>query len=204
MEVEISEKTLNEVQAAVADIKNGYKQVLVTSINKTITTTKVQATARIGNELNLKAARIKQDFVLQKANFGKLSGAVIATGEPVGLINFGANQIQKGVTVKVLRASPRSLLKHAFITTGRKGQGQHVFWRKNRVAGKKFPVGKKSTAPWPKFGAKYRGPVERLTGPRIEDIFAQAKVLDPVTIQANHLFLSNVDEKISEIIRRHA
>ncbi len=207
MEVEVSKTMLDDVKAAMSDIKNGYKNVLVTSINKTITTTKVQATARIGNEINLKAGRIKKNLTVQKANYSKINGALISKGEPIGLINFGATHVLKGVTVKVLRAESRSLLKHAYIATGRGSTVQHVFWRKNQnkmPAAKKFPVGKKSSAPWPKFGDKYRMPTVRLTGPRIEDIFAKQKVLEPVMILANHLFLSNVDTKISDILRRQA
>ena len=207
MEVEVSESMLNEVKAVMSDIKNGYKNVLVTSINKTLTTTKVQSAARIGNEINLKAARIKQNLTVQKANYAKISGALVSKGEPIGLINFGARSVLKGVTVQVLRAEPRGLLKHAYIATGRGSTKQHVFWRADRnkmPAAKKFPVGKKSKAPWPSFGDKYRMPAERLTGPRIEDIFAKNKVMEPVMIQANHLFLANVDAKITDVLRRHA
>jgi hypothetical protein len=50
---------------------------------------------------------------------------------------------------------------------------------------------------------EYRLHLERLTGPRIEDIFATPKVLDPVTIQAQHVYLLNVENKIDEILRRH-
>lgn len=206
MEVQINQADMNHVKSMVADIKNGYKKVLVTSINKTLTTAKVQATARIGNELNLKAARIKQDFTIQKANYSKISGALLATGEPVGLVNFAARQVQKGVSVKVLKSSSRMILKHAYIASGKKSTGQHVFWRAGRAkmpAPKKFKTGKKSMAAWPRFGDKYRAPAERLTGPRIEDIFAQPKVLDPVSIQANHIYALNVEKKIEEVLRRH-
>ncbi len=207
MEIELNKRMFNEVKAAMSEIKNGYKKVLVTSINKTLTTTKVQATARIGNELNLKAGRIKQNLSIQKANYDKISGALISQGEPIGLINFSASSVAKGVTVKVLRSESRSLLKHAYIATGRRSTKQHVFWRKDRdkmPQAKKFPVGKKSGSPWPRFGEKYRLPAVRLTGPRIEDIFANKKVFDPVSIQANHLFLVNVDNKITDILRRVA
>ena len=215
MEVEVSKAMFDEVKAAVADIRNGYKNVLVTSINKTAGTAKVQIAARVGNEINLKAARIKENLTVQKANYSKMSGAVVSKGEPIGLINFGARDSVKGVSVQVLKSSSRTLLKHAFIAkgTGRsisRSTGEvkyHVFWRKGRdkmPAAKRFPVGKKSNAPWPKFGDKYRFKIKRLTGPRIEDIFGKDKVLEPVMIQANHLFLRNVDSKITDILRRHA
>jgi len=209
MEINISKSQIKNIHALVADIKNGAKKVLVTSINKTLFTVKVQAVARIGNEINLKAGRIKQDFKIEKANYSKISGAVTAAGKPVGLVNFGARQVQKGVSVKVLRSGSRTLLKHAYIATGRgKGNGKtHIFWRAGRnkmPQAKRFTVGHRAKAFWDRIGDQYRIPVERKTGPRIEDIFVKPKVMDPVMTQANHLFLKNMDTKITEILRRHA
>lgn len=200
--VQINQADVAKVQALLGDLKDKYKSVMTTSINKTLTTARTQATARIANEINLKSSRIKQDFSIKKANFGDISGSLKATGEPVGLINFGANQTQKGVSVKVLKSSSRSLIKHAYIAA--RGSKEHVYWRKNRMPGAgKWPVGKKTNINWRNVAPKFKLPVERLTGPRIEDIFAKPKVLDPVTIQAQHVYLLNVENKIDEIIRRH-
>ena len=204
-DIDFDMAALKDVKAMVSGIKNGYKKAVVTAINKTVATTKVQAKARIGNELNLKASRIEKDLSVQKANYSKISGAVIAKGEPVGLINFSARQTQKGTSIKVLRSSPRTLLKHAYIATGRgTSTKEHVFWRKTRMLGKKFPVGKISKAAWPKLPEKFRMPAERLTGPRIEDIFAKTKVISPLTIQANFLLLKNTDIAVTKIIQGYA
>ncbi len=221
LSVKVDEATLDKVKSAMAGIKNGYVNVLVTSINKTMTTVKTQATARIGNDLNLKASRIKEDFTIIKADYSNPSGAIVATGEPVGLINFGASQTKKGVTVKVKRSGSRSLLKHAFIAKGRGASKakdgttkEHVWWREGQDQQdppKLHMQGKISKAAWPRFGIQYhpkfseeyRFPLSRRTGPRIEDILSKNYVLDPVTIQANHLFLSNVDKKIDEVLRRY-
>jgi hypothetical protein len=202
-QVKIDQVAMDEVKSMLGEFGEKYKSVMVTSINKTLGTAQTQAVARIGNELNLTAARIKEDFYQDKANYSKIAGGVIAKGEPVGLIQFGANQTLKGVSVKVLRANPRTLLKHAFIAA--RGTKEHVFWRQNRMPGTgKWPVGVKTSVRWDAVAPKYRIPLERLTGPRIEDIYAQPKVFDPVTIQANHVYLQNVEEKVKEIIRRYA
>jgi len=202
--IEINELQVENIQALLGDLKDKYKTVVVTAINKTIKTTQTQATARIGNELSLKAARIKQDFTQQKANYNKLSGALIAKGEPVGLVQFAAKQTQKGVTVKVLRSSSRELVPHAFIAA--RGTKDHVFWRStprsSHPAARRFPVGKRSRASWARMPVDMRRPLSRLTGPRIEDIFAKPQVFDPVSIQAQHVFLQNVDKKINDVIRR--
>jgi hypothetical protein len=203
--VTINQADIAKVQALLGDLKDKYKSVMTTSINKTLTTARTQATARIGNELNLKASRIKEDFTIQKANFGNISGALVAKGAPVGLINFSASQTMKGVSVKVLRSSSRTVIKHAYIGSKKGQTKQHVYWRKNRMPGTgRWPVGKKARAAWDTVAPVYRRPVERLTGPRIEDIFANPKVFDPVSIQAQHVYLQNVDAKIDDILRRHS
>jgi len=224
--VTVNQADVAKVKALLGDLKDKYKNVMATSINKTLTTAKTQAAARINNELNLKSSRIKDDFRINKASHNNLSGALISSGKPVGLIQFGARQTAKGVTVKVKRSSSRSLLRHAFIAKG-KGDSiskkdetvkKHVFWRggnrKALPAPKRFPMGRIAPkAPWnrmPEKDNKYRavGPghrlrIERKTGPRIEDIFAKPKVLNPIAIQAQHVYLLNIEKKIDEIIRRH-
>jgi hypothetical protein len=203
--VTINQADIAKVQALLGDLKDKYKSVMTTSINKTLATAKTQATARIANEINLKSSRIKEDFSIKKANFGDISGSLKATGKPVGLVNFGANQTQKGVSVKVLKSGSRSVVKHAFIAA--RGSKEHVYWRstpRSQIpAAKRYLPGKRHSAPWAKMGKDIRLPVERLTGPRIEDIYAKPKVLGPVTIQAQHVYLLNVENKIDEILRRH-
>jgi hypothetical protein len=201
--VQINQADVTAVRNMLGDLADKYKSVMTTSINKTLTTARTQATARIANEINLKSSRIKKDFSIKKANYGDISGSLKATGEPVGLINFGANQTQRGVSVKVLKSSSRALIKHAYIAA--RGSKEHVYWRKNRMHGTgKWPVGKKAVANWSAIAPRFKRPVERLTGPRIEDIFAKSEVLDPVTIQAQHVYLLNVENKIDEVIRRHS
>lgn len=199
IEISLKKETLDAAHEAVSAIKNGYSNVLVTAINATITTMNVQVKARIGNELNLKASRIAQDLTLKKASYDDPNGSIVATGSPVGLINFGANQTNTGVTVKVKRSSARSLLKHAFIAK------DHVWWRDRDgiPEPKKFATGKKTKVNWNKIPHNIKFPVYRLTGPRIEDILGQDKVIDPITTQANTLLLSNVGKKVDDLLRRH-
>jgi len=208
MAINIDTSALEQVHDLVRGIQDGYKKVLVGAINTTATTVKVQAVARIGNKLNLKAARIKKDFTIVKANYSSLSGAVKAAGEPVGLASYGAKQTQKGVSVKIFQEGGRILLRHAYIAKGRGGLF-HVWWRDTPRSSlptpKRFPVGKIAPrAPWSKFGEdeEYTKPIERLNGPRIEDIYARMDVLEPIETQAAHLFVQNVGKKTDEVLRR--
>lgn len=203
--VQISQADVTAVRNMLGDLADKYKSVMTTSINKTLTTAKTQAAARVGNKVTLKAARIKPDFTIKKANYSDISGslrALDAQENRVGLIQYGAKQTLKGVTTKILRDKNRFLIPHAFIA-GR-GSKEHVFWRKNRAPDKnKWPSGKKVNARWDSIPKDMRRPLSRRTGPSVAYWFSKPDIFDPVSIQAQHVYLINVENKIDEILRRH-
>jgi hypothetical protein len=203
--VQINPADVASVRYLLGDLADKYKSVMTTSINKTLTTAKTQAAARVGNKVNLKAARIKEDFFVKKANYSDISGslrAFDAKTNRIGLIQYGARQTLKGVTVQIKKDVKRFLIPHAFIA--RRGTAEHVFWRRNRMPGTgKWPVGKKASAHWSSVGTEYRRPLSRRTGPSVAYWFSKPDIFEPVSIQAQHVYLLNVESKIDEIIRRH-
>lgn len=183
--IEINDSDVAQVKRLLADIKNGAKKALVTAINKTVTTTKVQVKKKLGQQINLKASRINEDLSISKANYTDISGSVSAKGEPVGLINFAGKQLKAGTKVKVYKAGTAKMLKHAFKATT-KGK-EHLWWRSSGSDGRL--VG--------------RLPVERLTGPRIEDVLAKPEIIEPIQKEAGDLLAKNIDNAVVDILRRH-
>jgi hypothetical protein len=204
--VRIDQVAVGEVKRLMGEFADKYKAVLTTSINKTLTTAKTQAAARVGNKANLKAARIKEDFLVDKANYAKLYGGLYAKDADenrIGLIQYGARQTMKGVTVQILKSKPRFLIPHAFIA--KRGTKEHVFWRKKRTPDKnKWPSGKKINVRWDSINPDIRRPLSRRRGPSVAYWFGKPDVFEPVSIQAQHVYLLNVDAKIKEIIYRYA
>lgn len=196
--VSISDRDMAGIRDMLSDISKGAEKAVSLAINKTISTTKTQITKKLGETLNLKAARIKEDIQPDKATTKKLHGSIVVKGEPVGLINFAGSQLKTGVKVKVLKAGTAKLLKHAFIKTVR-GK-EHLFWRK--YDGVRKPV--KQNFKYAALPKKYKIPVERLTGPRIEDILAKDEILNPINQDAANLLLENTDKAVLEILRRHS
>lgn len=106
---------------------------------------------------NIKASAIKRSFTIDRATPSKLSVTLRATGAPIGLINYGAVQTKKGVTVRVKNG--RKTLKHAFIATmpnGHKGVFERVGTGHKKVT---------------KDGRAYMSglPIRELFGPAIPD-----------------------------------
>jgi hypothetical protein len=202
-ELEINEAHWQDVVNTLAGIKNGAETVLKEAINRTLSTVQTQAVARIGNELNLSAARIKKDFWIKNATIARIGGGVYAAGAPVGLVSFGAVENMSGVKVKVKRASGYEIIKHTFIATTKHpkaGDVKNVYWRQWN----KFRTRWNINMAYGRLPIEYRLKVERRSGPRIEDIYASLPVFEPVTVQAQTVFLKRVDEEITELFRRIA
>lgn len=196
LSVEISGADKASISRMLVGIKNGVPRTLAGAINKTIKTTQVQAVKKIGAELNLKAARIKKDFTQEKATWAVPRGALVAEGDPVGLINYGANEVKAGVSVKVKKTEARVILKGAFKAS--RGTKKHVYRRdyhKNKmpvVAGRKYGA----------MPAKYRLPMQRLTGPRIEDIYAKPVIYSAISAIAAARFAENLGKETETLLRR--
>lgn len=197
MSINISSSDMQAIQNMLSDVKNGAKKAVTKALNKTATTTKVQVKKRLGQEINLKASRIDQDLSIKKASYDNMSASVKAVGEPVGLINFAGKQLKQGVRVKVYKSGTSKVLKHAFIA--KRGSKDHLFWRKYN--GQRKPI--KPNLAYGKLPKKYRQPVERLTGPRIEDVLAKDEILNAVNNDAGNLLAENLSKEVDEVLRRH-
>lgn len=199
--VEISRADLKDLERTLSGIKNGAKKAMVTSINGSLVSVRAKAVKDIGTELNLKAARIRQDFRIEKASYSRIKAAVRATGQPVGLATFnGTKELARGgVSVKVLKRDKPSKLLHAFIRTAK--TAKNVFER-IRKPGVHYG---RPMVPGRKYGAmpeKYRLPVKRLTGPRVEDIYAEPRIYDGVSKFAAERQVELLGKKVDDILRR--
>lgn len=191
MRVDINKADILAVKTMLTGIKGAYPRVMSRSINKTLTNVRVFAVKEIAKDLNLTQTRIKQDFYEDKASYSHLSGKVAAKGKPVGLISFkGTRQLKAGVKVKVHVSKSATTLKHAFITTA--SNAKNVFWRQYDAARSKYRPG----FPYAKLPHKYRYPLERLTGPRIEDEYSKPKVLGPTMKHADDRIIVNMKSQI--------
>lgn len=163
--------------------KDVADKATVRSLNKVAAQVKTNAARGIKSAgYNLKVSDIKKALEIVRATPSKLSAKVVASGKPIPLINYGAKQTAKGVSVQVLYG--RKVISHAFIATmpsGHKG----VFM--------KAGSGHKKVA---KNGRVYYSglPIKELYGPSIPDGLANSVVQESL----NRL----VREKFPDILRQ--
>ena len=101
----------------------------VRALNRTAGTVRTHAVREIRKRYRIAAGVVRGQMRIVRANRGRLTAEVIATGRRIPLIHFSARQTAKGVTVRV--TAERKLVRHAFIAT-MPGGHTGVFARKGR------------------------------------------------------------------------
>ena len=194
MEVIIDDAQWREIGRALDGVKKGVPKVLTRATNKTLITVKSESAKAVYAELNLTQKRIKKNIKIHKMRWDHLQGDFSTTGKPVNLIDFtGTRPVKKGVSVKVKRGSKKSTIPHAFITYGRGGVKRIVGRRKYR--GDRTQASSKLA--WPEISEnKLRYPVEWLTGPRIEDIYAEIFERDETLDRYSKTYLKNINHEL--------
>lgn len=150
-----------EMQAMATEMR---EKATVRALNKTMEQVRTQASRAVRAEgYNLKAATIKAAMKMHRARAGQLWARLVASGKPVPLMQYGARQTRKGVSVNVQKG--RKLIPGAFIARMRNGR-VGVFVRDEKAA--RRPRMKSN---------KYADlPIRELFGPSVPAGLANAKV----------------------------
>lgn len=126
-------KALRQFGTDIAD------KATVRALNRTIEQARTRMSREIRVEYVIPAQKVKDVLRIKRASIkgGALSVEAVLfvtskSGRSFNLINFGARQTARGVTIKVKRGGPRKLIRNAFIAN----EGRTVF---ARVPGTKMP-----------------------------------------------------------------
>ena len=178
--LEIDKASMASVKLTIAKLGGSAGIVISRAVNDSLSGVRTQAIKGIGGKVMLKAAVIRQTFMIKKASIKDLQAAVETKSKPIPLINFSARQIKAGVSVKVLRVGGRKKIPHAFIATMKSGH-KGVYWRDwdlyRSPMKKDFHDGA--------VPRKYKLPIHELYGPRVPDILDDPEIMGPVMENAN-------------------
>ena len=208
--VEPNKADIARVRATLGLIKKNTEPVIYRAINKSIGINRTFSINQAYEYLNLTKTYIRGKYKAKggkwlelKAGPGRLYGQYWNKGKPIGLINFiGTKELKNGkVSVKVLRQGRREYLNHAFIETV--GRTPNVWQRKRRARGGRVAsrTNEQYAAIMPHLAKKYRLPIERLEGPRLQDIFA-GSVLRDLERHAAETFQRKLDEQLVYELKR--
>lgn len=191
--IKINAEDMAKVKKALAGIPDAADRVCMRAINDGLAGMKTDASTEIRAEINLTKSVVDATFKTVKASVTSLSGVFTSTGKPVPLIEYGARQTTKGVSVQVKRSNPRSVVVGAFIATMKSGH-KGVFWREWHQAIRK-PVNR--NIPYGKLPKQYRLPIAQRFGPRVPDILSNEPVMTAVLKKADDRMHTNIDRQIN-------
>ena len=198
IKVGFDEQALIHIENMIGDVKGAFETVVSRGINSTLLATRKEAVLRISDEVTLDKSRITQGIIFDKASVTKLSGKIICSKKPVGLIAYGAVKVPEGVSVSTFRKGSPKTIRHTFIgTTPKKvtaDDGTTGIERINQVFSRE-KIYKKRFFPGRNYAAmqkQWRLPVNRKAGPSIYGIFIMSSVLDPVTIYGGHILTDRI------------
>jgi hypothetical protein len=166
--------------------------VIQQSVNRTLTGVRTDATNEVANVITPTKTAIRKTMTVKKMTQADGTAYVRCMGAPLNLIEFRARQTQKGVTVQVLKTSPRTLLKHAFIATMKSGK-KLVIWR--QYEGPRRPWDKH--VPYGKLPKKYRLPVEGLTSLAIPDVMGHEPTMNKILDLGDNRLQKNLKDRLN-------
>jgi hypothetical protein len=192
IELKLNELDLLKVKALLAGVRNGTPKVISRAVNKTLDGVKTDADKEIRSIITMKKTDVMKTFSARKATVSNLSARVTCSGEPESLAKFSNTPRKTGISVKVLKSSKRTVLKHAFYETV-KSIGKGIFERK--YEGPRGPV--RANINYAALPKQYRLPIEKLTGPRVADIMGKPTVLKKIQNQANERLHKNISQQLN-------
>ena len=171
--------------------RRGVHDATVRALNKAANQTKTQASKSIRAKRALKAGVVNEQLKVTKAA-RKAEAAVVATGAPIPLRDYGARQTARGVTFRVNRGK-RSLLKGAFIV---QSIGQHVFTRS----------GPKRKMKRGRYVGKKKQPIIKRVAPSLPSTFVRDEVIRAMHSKVASIYPRlighEVEREIAKLTRR--
>jgi hypothetical protein len=197
--VRFNEEQLREVNSLFNRLIGDTDEILYRAINRTEDNAQVRAVDLIYQDLNLTKTRIRSDFTKRRAYRGRLRGTLKAEGFPVGLASFtGTRQLVSGlVSVKVKRTGTRHRLRHAWMAQARGSGPEHVWERVNYVGSGRRALW------WLNPNSRFRYPLDRKKGPRVEDFYAAPQVYEPTERYASERLVVNTASQLDSFLARY-
>lgn len=147
----------DQLRRAMAQLEyKGVQKATTRALNKAALNVRTEAVKEVRQRRALPAGTVRDAFRIKRASAVYQEAAVIASGRPIALREYGARTTRKGVTVKVMRSGGRKMVAHkgnkAFQL---KRFGDHVYARQGAT----------------------RLPIKKLFGPSIPTALTSAAVM---------------------------
>lgn len=216
--IKIDEKDFMEVRAALNKLTGDeLVKAQVRGFNKTSEGVRTDGVKMMTDYYALTASAIRASWKINKAAFSNPSAVVSSAGTFIRLIKYNAKQVNTGVSVRVLKASGRKVVQHAYIGRVRSDQKTDQVYRRkyhdqkhagktskiNKMAGKVGYVWSEKQnryipARW--MPEEYRLPVKALYGPRIQDYISDPVHMALLSKMAGDRLIKNMTHEVEYLL----
>lgn len=122
IKVTVNRSQMAELKALLEDFPKEIPNVLRRAINKTAVTARKKVLDAVARRIAVKKSDLRRrNVTLTRASFRRLAAIIAITGRRIPLLKFGARQIKKGVSYRIIRQGGRKKILSAFME-GRGGQ----------------------------------------------------------------------------------
>lgn len=206
MEVSYNEIDIQEFRTFLQLQKEESIRILSRAINRTLPGVRTDAVQEVYNVLALTKTTIRKYMrVVKRASPSDASAVFEIKSYPIPLIHYQATKVKRGVSVRVLRGTPKSIIRHAFIATMPSGH-TGVFWREENIRGSKWPVGITRTIPsWSDYPHReIRLPIRQLFGLAVPDVLDHGTHMEVVMAKVGDRYEKNLDHEYSYWLSQQA
>lgn len=122
MQVRIDKDQLEDTRLLLKGLNLEGPKIISRALNKTVTQAQKRSSAKIREQVSLKASYVKSKLKIKRATWQKLSAVLTAEKRGVLMTQFSHTALKRGgVTVKIKAGGARKKMPTAFKTTVRAG-----------------------------------------------------------------------------------
>ena len=132
LSISIDRVASRAIRKKLYNVAKNIERAQSAAANRTATSTRAFFSKETRKEVNVKAARLKKATRIRRAKPANPIALIDVSGQHIPLIDMGARQTRRGVTVRKYKLSARVLLSSSFIQTMPKSGYRGVFRRRSR------------------------------------------------------------------------
>ncbi len=117
MKISFDQQGINKALRKLSKLGSEAPKLTTRALNKTAAKARTLASQEIREQVNLKAAYVKDKLRVKKANYSKQEVIISATKRGVLMTRYPHRVLRRGVSVKIKRRGARAKIDGAFKTT---------------------------------------------------------------------------------------
>ena len=182
VELEVDQSTIRRAERLLRNIPNGSKRALTQATNRALSKGKTTIRKELTSRYTVKSSYVSSSLKINKANFGSITGNVVATSPVTPLYKF------KTTPNKVTKRRPTTLRSE--VKKGQAKNNPHAFIAQFN-SGHIGVFLRETTS---------RFPINEVMGPSIPGMAKNEEIVDAVHSEMINMFNTRLDHEINRLL----